>query len=70
MRKVAVEIAAEPGDAEIYLDGKFVGTTTMEVRLPPGTYKIEIRRPGFKPWTRDLAVADYSTRVTALLERQ
>lgn len=70
VRKVSVVIASEPGDAEIYLDGRLVGTTTMEVRLSAGTYKVEVRRSGFKPWVRDLAVADYSTRVTALLERE
>ena len=70
VRKVSVVIASEPGDAEIYLDGRLVGTTTMELRLSEGNYKVEVRRSGFKPWARDLAVADYATRVTALLERE
>jgi hypothetical protein len=69
-QKVSVTISSEPGNAEVYVDGRFVGTSTMEVRLGPGTYKIEVRRAGFKPWVRDLSVADYPTRATALLERE
>ena len=69
-RKVAVDIESEPGNAEIYIDGKLIGTTPLEYRLAAGTYKIELTRAGYKPWTRELAVADVTTRLTAILERQ
>jgi hypothetical protein len=69
-RKVAVEIESEPGNAEIYIDGKLIGTTPLEYRLAAGTYKIELTRVGYRPWTRDLAITDVTTKLTALLERE
>lgn len=65
---VSVVIDSRPDHAEILLDGKFVGTTPLSYRLPPGTHKIELVRPGFGPWLRELTVAETPTRVVALLQ--
>jgi len=65
---VSVVIDSRPDHAEIRLDGKFVGTTPLSYRLPSGTHKIELVRPGFGPWLRELTVTDAPTRVVALLQ--
>jgi hypothetical protein len=49
-----VRLQVEPGDASVYLDGKFVGTGAelAELRsgllLDPGSHKLSIVRPGYK----------------------
>jgi hypothetical protein len=67
--RVAVFIESRPDWAEVYVDGKFVGTTAMSARLTPGVHSIEVRRQRHVSWKRDLTVMPGSaTRVMALLE--
>ena len=51
-----VAIASDPGGAEIYIDGKFVGQTPSTIRLPSGTHRIEVKSQGKQNWQRDLEV--------------
>ena len=37
---VSVFISSKPEGAEVYLDGKFLGTTPIKIELPPGVYNI------------------------------
>ncbi len=69
--RVPVSILSRPEAADIYLDGKFVGSTDVEQRLSPGVHTIEIRREGYQSWRRELTVSQGNpTRVVALLERK
>jgi hypothetical protein len=49
-----VRLSVEPGDASVYLDGKFVGTGAelaelhSGLLLDPGSHKLSIVRPGYK----------------------
>jgi PEGA domain len=52
----SVAIASEPADADIYIDGKFVGQTPSTVRLPAGAHHVEVRAQGKQNWERDLEV--------------
>ena len=64
-----VILDSRPDNAEIQVDGKFIGTTPVEYRLSPGVHRLEMTRgKGFSPWVRDLSVSEVPTRVTALLE--
>ena len=66
---VPVQIDSNPGLAEVWLDGKFVGSTPLPYRLTPGDHKIELVRPRYTAWTRTLTVMpEQSTRVAALLQ--
>lgn len=51
-----VQIKSDPPDAEIYIDGKFVGETPSTLNLTSGTRHIELKAPGRKTWERDLEV--------------
>jgi hypothetical protein len=57
-----VRIDVEPGDASVYLDGKFVGTGAelAELRsgllLEPGSHKLSIVRPGYKATEKQFEV--------------
>ncbi|HEY6136485.1 MAG TPA: PEGA domain-containing protein [Thermoanaerobaculia bacterium] len=66
---VAVQIDSRPDLAEVWLDGKFVGSTPLGYRLTPGDHKVELVRPRHATWTRTLTVMPYQpTRVAALLQ--
>ena len=66
---VPVHIDSRPDLAEVWIDGKFVGSTSLSYRLAPGEHKIELVRPRYASWSRTLTVApDQPTRVAALLQ--
>lgn len=71
VQRTTVSLQSSPDPADIYLEGKFIGSTPMAVALEPGTHRIEIKRPGFKSWQRELTVMPESpARLTAILERE
>lgn len=64
-----VVIESRPDLAEVWIDGKFVGSTSLGYSLTPGEHKIELVRPRYATWTRTLTVApNQPTRVAALLQ--
>ena len=68
--RVTVTIESRPDWGEAYVDGKFVGTSPMAARLPPGEHTIEVRHPDRSAWKRELTVMPESpTRVMALLPK-
>lgn len=67
--KVPVQFNSKPEYAELYIDGKFVGTTDVGLRVLPGDRVIEMRRDGYETWRRELWVTnDNPTRVTGVLK--
>ena len=68
--RVPVSIISKPDPADVYINGKFVGSTDFEQRLAPGVHTIEIRREGYGSWRRELTVTNGNpTRVVALLSK-
>jgi hypothetical protein len=49
-------LSAETPEAEIYVDGKFVGGTPATISLATGTHQITIKATGKKDWTREVNV--------------
>ncbi len=46
-------IAAQPEAAEIYIDGElYRSQTDARIELPAGQYEIELRRTGYRSWSR------------------
>jgi len=65
-----VMLMSEPKGAEIYVDGKFMGSTPSVVALLPGSHDVEIRSNGYKTWVRKLEVtAGSKVTVQASLEK-
>jgi PEGA domain len=52
----SVAISSDPPNADVYIDGEFVGETPSTVRLPSGKHRIEIRSAGKQLWWRNLDV--------------
>jgi hypothetical protein len=67
-----VSIDSSVPNADVYVDGSFVGNTPLpNYRLVAGMHVIEVRAAGYQPWKRELSVApDATSRVVAQLERQ
>ena len=57
-------VLATPNDAEVYVDGEQVGKAEQfeknPIELQSGTRKIEIRKAGFTPETREVYVGNQS----------
>ncbi len=66
----SVAIKSNPDSTEIYLDGKFVGSTPTTVRIGPGDHILVLERQGFKQWLRYLTVTPGgNVTVDATLEK-
>ena len=58
-----VYIDTKPSGAEVYLNGeKQRGTTDARLVIPSGTYEIELRKPGYRNWSRSLRLEGGSLR--------
>jgi hypothetical protein len=66
-----VSIESSVADAEVFVDGKFVGNAPLpNYRLPTGMHVIEVKSAGYAPWKRELTVSEKATtRVVASLEK-
>lgn len=51
-----VEIASTPDDAEIELDGAFVGNTPSTITVGPGDHVLSLQKAGYAVWERKLRI--------------
>jgi formylglycine-generating enzyme required for sulfatase activity len=51
-----VNVSSTPAGAALLLRGIAAGTTPFSRELPAGSYALELRMPGFRPWTTDVLV--------------
>src|SRR5256885_3997888 len=64
-----LEIGSTPEDADIYVDGKFIGTTPSTLTLATGVHSIRMEHKGFKEWTKQIEVLkDAQARLRAVLD--
>lgn len=47
-----------PNGSEIYIDGKKVGVSPLQIELPIGDYKVEIKREGYLPFMNNIKISD------------
>ena len=58
-----VEVASNPSEATVSVDGEFRGRTPLAIRLSPGrTHRVAFSKPGYESATRELSVAADSGR--------
>jgi hypothetical protein len=57
----SILIESTPMDAEVYIDGNFVGTTPYRVtRASAEKHLIEIKKPGYLNWSKELTIIEGS----------
>ncbi|MCB1820616.1 MAG: PEGA domain-containing protein, partial [Candidatus Competibacteraceae bacterium] len=66
-----LRIRADVDDAEIWINNRNVGTTPMQIEMPPGSYRVRLSREGHTDWNGrvDLAPGDESS-IAAVLPRR
>jgi hypothetical protein len=63
-----LQITSTPDAADIEIDGSFVGNTPSTVGVAAGQHQISVKKSGFKPWERKIAVSSGQVNVNAVLE--
>jgi len=65
-----VLLSATPENAEVTVDGSFVGNAPVNLKLAPGKHTIAVSAKGYQTYTREITVmADSEVRLTASLEQ-
>jgi hypothetical protein len=65
-----IAVSSTPANADIALDGSFVGNTPSEIDVPPGDHTLTVSKSGFKPWERKFKATGGSVNMNAELESQ
>jgi PEGA domain/Domain of unknown function (DUF4410) len=67
-----ISIESSVANAEVYVDGKFVGNAPLpKFRMTQGEHEIKVRAVGYRDWKRQVSVsANAASRVVAELEKQ
>lgn len=68
----AIEIMSRPRDAQVFLDGTFVGRAPMSIpNVPEGMHQVRVELDGFSPWVASVRVKGGSrARIGASLEHE
>ncbi len=69
LQKHRITVASLPDNADIEVDGSFVGNTPSGVDLTPGQHKIVVKKNGYTPWERTINISGGDVHVTAELEK-
>lgn len=65
-----LQVTSTPDGADIEIDGSFVGNTPSSVGVTAGQHDIAVKKAGFKPWERKIAVSSGQVNVNAVLEAE
>jgi len=66
-----VNVKAEDDSYEIFVDGAFVGNTPARVKLAEGAHMVEVKKPGFKDYRKQLNITEGAElTLRAVLEKQ
>jgi len=63
-----LQVTSTAGGADIEIDGSYVGNTPSTVGVAPGQHDISVKKAGFKPWERKIAVSSGQVNVNVVLE--
>ncbi len=65
-----IAVSSTPANADIALDGNFVGNTPSSIDVTPGDHTLTISKSGFKSWERKFKATGGSVNIKAELEAQ
>jgi hypothetical protein len=64
-----ISVSSTPANADIEIDGSFVGNTPSLIEVTPGEHSVLVKKTGYKNWERTLWVTGGSVNVSAELEK-
>jgi len=65
-----LRISSTPTDADIEIDGNFVGNTPSTVGVAAGQHQLVVKKSGYKSWEKKITVSSGQVRVDAVLETE
>jgi hypothetical protein len=65
-----IAVASVPAQADIEVDGSFVGNTPSTIEVMPGDHVVVVKKSGYKDWQRKMKVTGGSINVAAELEKK
>ena len=65
-----LDLSSAPADAEIEIDGNFVGHTTSIVGVSAGEHQVIVKKRGYQPWKERMVVTSGRIRIHADLEAE
>ncbi len=65
-----LQISSVPADADIEIDGNFVGNTPSTVGVAAGQHELVVKKSNYKPWEKRITVTSGQIRVNAVLESE
>jgi hypothetical protein len=64
-----VVVSSTPANADIEIDGSYVGNTPSTIELAPGEHVITVTKSGYNTWQRKMKVTGGSINVSAELDK-
>ena len=64
-----ISVSSTPANADIEIDGSFVGNTPSMIEVVPGEHSVVVRKTGYKSWERKMRVTGGSVNLSAELEK-
>jgi hypothetical protein len=61
-------VSSTPDGADIEIDGSFVGNTPSTIGVAAGQHRITVKKSGFSPWERTIAISSGQVSVNAVLQ--
>ncbi len=67
----SLTVQANDDSCEVFVDGAFVGNSPAKLKLTEGSHKVEVKKPGFKDYQREIKVtAGSDLNLRATLQQQ
>jgi hypothetical protein len=75
VKPMVVILEIQPEEASIYLNGKFWGIAPRDgkienLRLKPGKYTLEVAKPGYQDYKKDIEVKEQKLKILIKLEKK
>ena len=64
-----ISVSSTPPNADIEIDGSFVGNTPSMIEVTPGDHAIAVKKSGYKTWERKMKIMNGAINVSAELEK-
>ncbi len=65
-----LRISSVPADADIEIDGNFVGNTPSTLAVGAGQHQLTVKKSNYKPWEKKITVTGGQISVNAVLESE
>ena len=69
VQKFALKVFSSPGNGSVYLDGKYIGLSPIEVEAEEGTHEVRVTLEGYEEWSGKIALTK-PDKIIAKLEEE